>query len=142
MRAALIELADRGLALRLAALGAIGAMPKLYMMTIALILTQIGGRPASDPGIFFGFVAGAELPSMLLTVHLGRSLARLPLLMLGVALSVVFLLALPILAHNGLVWVLILPLALANGVILTIPITYLHDLLANRPGTGTALVAF
>jgi SET family sugar efflux transporter-like MFS transporter len=129
VRAALTELADRGLALRLAVLGAIGAMPTLYMMTIALILTRIGGRPASDPGLFFGFVTGAEVPSALL-------------LTLGVALSVVFLLALPILAHNGLVWVLILPLALANGVILTIPITYLQDLLANRPGTGTALVAF
>ena len=52
-----------------------------------------------------------------------------------------FLLALPLLAGSAWVWILILPLALAHGVLLPVPITYLQDMLANRPGTGTSLLA-
>ncbi len=141
LRAALRELTNPGLALRLTALGAVASMPALYVMTLALILTQVGGRPASDPGLFFGLVAGAEVPSMLLMAFVGRHVARLPLILSGAASSAVFLLALPLLAHGPWVWLLILPLALAHGVLLPVPISYLQDLLANRPGTGTALLA-
>ena len=141
LRASLRELANPALALRLTALGAVASMPTLYVMTLALILTQIGGRTASDPGLFFGLVAGAEVPSMLLMAVVGRYVARLPLILIGSVLSAGFLLALPLMANSPLVWVLILPLALAHGVLLPVPITYLQDLLANRPGTGTALLA-
>lgn len=139
--AALRELARPELTLRLFALGAVAAMPALYVITLALILTQTGGRPASDPGLFFGFVAGAEVPAILLMAFVGRHIARLPLILFGSALSAVFLLCLPLLAASPLVWLLIAPLALAHGVLLPVPITYLQDLLANRPGTGTALLA-
>lgn len=141
LRAALKELTDPGLALRIAALGAVASMPALYVMTLALILTQIGGRPDADPGLFFGLVAGGEVPSMLLMAFAGRFVARLPLILIGSALSAVFLLALPLLAASPAVWILILPLALAHGVLLPVPITYLQDLLSNRPGTGAALMA-
>ena len=141
LRAALREVANPALALRLTALGAIASMPTLYVMTLALSLTQIGGRPASDPGLFFGLVAGAEVPAMLFMAFVGRHVARLPLILFGSALSAAVLLALPLAAASPLVWLLILPLALAHGVLLPVPITYLQDLLANRPGTGTALMA-
>lgn len=141
LRAALRELAQPALALRLTALGAIASMPTLYTMTLALILTQIGGRPASQPGLFFGFVAGAEVPSILLMALIARHISRLNLIVIATLLSAVFLLSLPVLAGSPLVWLLILPLAIAHGVLLPMPITYLQDLLANRPGTGTALLA-
>ncbi len=141
LRAALRELADAGLALRLGALGAIASMPALYVMTMALILTQVGGRPDSHPGLFFGLVAGAEVPSMVLASLIGRRVARLPLIVAAAALSAAFLTGLPLLAGSAWVWVLILPLALSHGVLLTVPITYLQDLLAERPGTGTSLLA-
>ncbi len=138
---ALTELANPGLALRLGALGAVAAMPALYVMTLALILTKDGGRAESDPGLFFGLVAGAEVPAMLLMAYVGRHVARLPLILFGAGLSTVFLLALPLVAGSALVWILILPLALAHGVLLPVPITYLQDMLAKRPGTGTSLLA-
>lgn len=141
IRAALAELADPALALRIGALGAIAAMPALYVMTMALILTTVGGRPASDPALFFGLVAGAEVPAMVLMPFVGRRVHRLHLLMFATGLSVLFLLALPVLAGSALVWALIVPLALSHGTLLTVPITYLQDLLANRPGTGTALLS-
>ena len=78
---------------------------------------------------------------MLLMAFAGRFVARLPLILIGSALSAVFLLALPLLAASPAVWILILPLALAHGVLLPVPITYLQDLLSNRPGTGAALMA-
>lgn len=141
LRAALREVADPALALRLFALGAIAAMPTLYVLTLALILTQIGGRPSSDPGLFFGLLAGAEVPAILLVAYAGRFVPRLTLILIGSGLSAGYLLALPVLAGSPLVWALILPAALAHGVLLPVPITYLQDLLAKRPGTGTALLA-
>ena len=141
LRAALRELAQPALALRLCALGAVASMPTLYVMSIALILTQIGHRPASDPGLFFGFVAGGEVPAMLIMPLAARFIGRLWLIVAGAVLSGGFLLAVPLLAASPWVWALILPLAMAHGVLLTLPITYLQDLLANRPGTGTALMS-
>lgn len=45
------------------------------------------------------------------------------------------------LAGSPLVWVLVLPAAIGGAVTLTVPIAYLQDLLADRPGAGASLMA-
>ena len=141
LRAALRELAHPALTLRLLALGAISAMPAIYTTTLGLVLTQTGGRPASDPGLFFGLVAGAEVPFMLAVPLLARRLPRLVLIFWAAVLAALVLLALPVLAGGPFLWLLVPVLAAAHGVLLTLPISYLQDLLSNRPGTGAALLS-
>jgi predicted MFS family arabinose efflux permease len=78
---------------------------------------------------------------MLLLPRLMRGVDRTALILGGSVLYGVHVLLLPVLAGSGTVWLLILPAALGGAVILTVPIAYLQDLLAERPGTGASLMA-
>jgi predicted MFS family arabinose efflux permease len=78
---------------------------------------------------------------MLLLPRLMRGVDRTALILGGSVLYGVHVLLLPVLAGSGTVWLLILPAAVGGAVILTVPIAYLQDLLAERPGTGASLMA-
>ena len=71
---------------------------------------------------------------------LGR-FPKVTLIALGTALYAVHLVTLPWIAGSGLVWLLILPASLGGAIILTLPIAYLQDLLADRPGAGSSLIS-
>jgi SET family sugar efflux transporter-like MFS transporter len=59
----------------------------------------------------------------------------------GAALYGLHVALLPVMAGSPLVWLLVLPAAVGGAVTLTIPIAYLQDLLADRPGAGASLMA-
>ena len=48
---------------------------------------------------------------------------------------------LPWLAPTPWLWALMLPAGAGGAVILTLPIAYLQDLMADRPGTGSSLMS-
>jgi MFS transporter, SET family, sugar efflux transporter len=66
---------------------------------------------------------------------------RPAIILAGAALYAVHVALLPVLAGSPLVWLLILPAAMGGAITLTVPIAYLQDLLADRPGTGASLMA-
>lgn len=132
----------RGPVLRpLACLGAITAAPALYMVLISLAFEEQAGRDASDVALFVGLVAGFEVPFMLLLPYALRHLRRLTLIASGAALYAAYLALLPPLAATPYVWALPVLAGLGGAAILTLPIAYLQDRMATRPGTGSALMA-
>jgi hypothetical protein len=140
-RAALAEMGHPRVALRVLALGAVNVSATVYVATLALVMVAEIGRGAADVALYFGLVAGLEVPFMLLLPRLMRGVDRTALILGGSVLYGVHVLLLPVLAGSGTVWLLILPAALGGAVILTVPIAYLQDLLAERPGTGASLMA-
>jgi predicted MFS family arabinose efflux permease len=141
LAASLAEIA-RGPVLRpLACLGAITAAPALYMVLISLVFEEQAGRSASDVALFVGLVAGFEVPFMLLLPHALRHMRRLALIALGALLYAAYLALLPLVAHTPLVWALPVLAGLGGAAILTLPIAYLQDRMADRPGTGSSLMA-
>ena len=66
---------------------------------------------------------------------------RTVLIFIGATLYGIHVALLPVLAGSPFVWLLILPAAIGGAVTLTIPIAYLQDLLADRPGAGASLLA-
>jgi hypothetical protein len=52
-----------------------------------------------------------------------------------------FLMLLPPLAPTAAVWLLPVLAGMGGAAILTLPIPYLQDLMADRPGTGSSLIA-
>ena len=140
-RAALAEMGHPRVALRVLALGAVNVSATVYVATLSLVMVAEIGRGAADVALYFGLVAGLEVPFMLLLPRLMRGVDRTALILGGSALYGVHVLLLPVLAGSGTVWLLILPAALGGAVILTVPIAYLQDLLAERPGTGASLMA-
>ncbi len=140
-RAALAEMGHPRVALRVLALGAVNVSATVYVATLSLVMVAEIGRGAADVALYFGLVAGLEVPFMLLLPRLMRGVDRTALILGGSALYGVHVLLLPVLAGSGTVWLLILPAAVGGAVILTVPIAYLQDLLAERPGTGASLMA-
>jgi hypothetical protein len=140
-RAALAEMGRPQLALRVLALGAVNASATVYIAILALIMVPAVGRGTADVALYAGIVAGLEVPFMLMLPSLTRGIPRTVLIFWGAALYAVHVALLPILVGSAWVWLLVLPAAVGGAVILTVPIAYMQDLLAARPGAGASLMS-
>lgn len=140
-RAALAEMARPRIAARVIALGAVFSASTVYMAIISLVMTPAVGRSTADVALYVGLVAGLEVPFMLLIPGLTRGIPRTRLIFAGALLYSLHVALLPVLAGTAFVWLLVLPAALGGAVTLTVPIAYLQDLLADRPGAGASLMA-
>ena len=140
-RAALAEMAHPALAGRVLALGAVLAASTIYIAVISLIMVPAVGRGTADVALYVGLVAGLEVPFMLILPGLSRGWNRTVMILCGAALYAVHVALLPVLAGSGWVWALVLPAAVGGAITLTVPIAYLQDLLADRPGAGASLMA-
>ena len=140
-RAALAEMGHPRIAARVVALGAVTGASTIYMAIISLVVVAGVGRGTEDVALYVGLVAGIEVPFMLILPHLTRGIPRTRLILTGAALYGVHLALLPVLASAPLVWLLVLPAAVGGALTLTVPIAYLQDLLADRPGAGASLMA-
>ena len=141
LRAALAELADGRVSLRLVALGAMNAPMTVYLVIAGLVFSETTGRGVADTAVYVGLIAGLEVPVMLLMPRLTRGMSRNLLMLLGVAVYGVHVTLLPWIAGSPWVWALVIPGAVGGAVVLLIPMAYVQDLLADRPGTGAALMA-
>lgn len=140
-RAALSEMGHPRIAARVIALGAVFSASTVYMAIISLVMVPEIGRGTQDVALYVGLVAGLEVPFMLLIPSLTRGIPRTRLILAGAALYAVHVALLPVLAATPYVWLLVLPAAIGGAVTLTVPIAYLQDLLADRPGAGASLMA-
>lgn len=140
-RAALAEMGRLPIAARVVALGAVTGASTVYMAIVSLVMIADVGRGTADVALYVGLVAGLEVPFMLLLPNLTRGVPRTPLIFIGAALYGIHVALLPVLAGSPLVWLLVIPAAVGGAVTLTVPIAYLQDLLADRPGAGASLMA-
>ena len=135
------EMAEPRVLLRVVLLGAVASAMTLYIVLVGLVFTQTPGRGTSDAALFVGLVAGAEVPFMLaVPLLLGRN-SKVVFIALGTLIYAIHLVSLPLIAGSGWVWLLILPASLGGAIMLTLPIAYLQDLLAARPGAGSSLMS-
>ena len=139
--AALAEIGQGPVLRRLACLGAITAAPALYMVLISLVFEGEAGRDASDVALFVGLVGGFEVPFMLALPVALRYLSRTALIATGAVVYAAYLALMPVLAPSPFIWLLPALAGLGGAAILTLPIAYLQDQMAGRPGTGSALMA-
>ncbi|MFM7333409.1 MAG: MFS transporter [Tabrizicola sp.] len=140
-RAALSEMGHPRIAARVIALGAVFSASTVYMAIISLVMVPQIGRGTQDVALYVGLVAGLEVPFMLLIPSVTRGIPRTRLILAGAALYCIHVALLPVLAATPFVWLLVLPAAIGGAVTLTVPIAYLQDLLADRPGAGASLMA-
>lgn len=140
-RAALAEMGHPRIAARVVALGAVTGASTLYMAIISLVMVAAVGRGTQDVALYVGLVAGLEVPFMLLLPGATRGIPRTRLILVGATLYGIHVALLPVLAGSSFVWLLVLPAAVGGAVTLTVPIAYLQDLMAERPGAGASLMA-
>ncbi len=140
LRQSLREMASAPLLLRVALVGGLHAGPAVMGVIVGLVFAA-AGRDAGDVGLFFGLFVAVEVAGTLLAGALAPRLPRLLLIGAGVGLYALFLGLLPFLAATPWLWLLVLPVGLGGGLLFTLAIGYLQDLLAARPGAGGSLLA-
>lgn len=139
--AALRELAAPSVMARTGCLAGVLAGIQLYLILTGLILTDIDGRDAGDVAVFAAAVAGLEIPFMLAMAWPLKRLGPVRLIAVSALVYAAFLAVFPVLGPFPVVWVLPPVAAMAAAVILTVPLHYLQDLMAERPGAGGSLIA-
>ncbi|ROU01171.1 MFS transporter [Histidinibacterium lentulum] len=139
--ASLREMAAPGVLVRVALTGGIMSGVFVYMIVLGLVFDESTGRDLGDVALFAGLIAGLEVPVMLGIGQLLRILSRMQAIALGAMTYAGFLFVFPILLPSPLVWLLTIPAALGAGIILSLPIGYVQDLMGDRAGAGGALLA-
>lgn len=140
-RAAFREIWHPAVAIRVALIGILSSGSTLYMSVTGLIFTTVAGRSEGDVALFVGAIAGLEVPVMLMTPWMLRHFSKTVLMATGAAIFAVHLTLIAPLAPTPFIWLLILPAAFGGAIYLAVPIAYLQDLMADRPGAGSSLLA-
>ncbi|SOC10093.1 hypothetical protein SAMN05877831_10811 [Rhodobacter maris] len=140
-RAALREISHPAVLVRVLALGTINGAVMLYMVVVGLVFAQIPFRGPSDTALYAGIMAGLEVPFMLALPFVISRIRQTWLIFIGAVLYAIHLAGIPILAESPAVWALTLSGAIGGAIVLTQPMAYLQELMAERPGAGASLMA-
>ena len=121
--------------------GTISAGTSLQMVLAGLLFHQAANRDTSDTAMFAGLIAGLEVPFMLGMSFLLARFRKTKTIAAGAMIYALFLCSFALSVEQPWVWFLTIPAAMGAAVILSVPIAYLQDLIADRPGAGGSLMA-
>ncbi len=141
LRDALAEIAKPNVAIRVFLIGALASAGNLYMVLISLVFDASPLRGPADVALYVGMVAGWEVPSMLLLPRFARLVPKSTMLALGTVLYGIHLLGVPLLSETPFLWLMPIFGGVGGAIIITAPISYYQDLLRERPGTASAMLA-
>lgn len=139
--ASLAEVMAPAVLLRVGLIGAVHVGASASAVILGLIFAGARTDGAEMVGIFFGSFVAIEFIVMLLIGGVLRWFRRLHLIAVGAVLYAVYLISFPSLAGSPWVWILIIPAGAGGAMIYALAIPYLQDLLGNRVGAGSALIA-
>lgn len=128
-----------GILARVTALSLVIASSRLIAVVQPLIIVGIAGGTVKDVGLVAGGCAALEIPSMLIWGALLKRLTVVQAMVIGAALYAAFMVLLGLASEPWHIYALLLPNAFGVSAILSLPMTYYQDLLADRPGLGTSL---
>lgn len=139
--ASLFEIIEPRVALRVLAIALICSMLHVSDAVRPLIVTGQAGGTVSDLGIIVGIVAALEILFILVWGRAERFLKPVRALALGAGLYTVYLVLQGLATEVWHVYAQTLLSGIAAAAIISLPITYLQDLIADRPGLGSSLIA-
>lgn len=141
LRDAFTEMLRPRVALRLILLGMISATFMIYFVLISLIFEASPIRGSADVALYVGIVAGWEVPFLLLVPRLVGRFSRTGLITLGAAFYTLHVILMPIWVDTPYLWLGTLIAGLGGTAAISLPISYFQDLLRDRPGAASAMLA-
>ncbi len=130
-----------GVALRILGMALISQVLQVNSTVLPMILTgQAGGR-AEDIGLIVGMVAGLEVVFMIFWVQATRRLALTHALLVAALFYLAYEAALAWATAPWQVYAASLIAGFAAAGIISLPISYLLDLIRDRPGLSASLIA-
>lgn len=139
--AALGEVASPQVFIRVFAVAMISSTLQINGAILPLIVTGPVHGAVGDIGILVGIVAFLEIVFIFVWSRLQRRLNHVTALAIGTAIYVVYLIMLGFASTSWHVYALTLPSGVGAAALISIPITYLQDLIEERPGLGSALIS-
>lgn len=116
-------------------------LQRLNGMVSPLIIVHSIGGSVVDVGFLSGLTAFLEMPFMMMWGLLQRRFHTVHVLAFGTALYCAYLVLLGFATAPWQLYVLLGLNACGAAAILSLPITYLQDLIADRPGLGSSLIS-
>lgn len=135
------EVFEPRVALRVVAIALICSMLNVSDVVRSLIVTGQAGGSVADLGIIVGLVAFFEIVFILLWGRADRWLPPAWALAFGAGLYALYLVLQGLSTAVWQVYAQTLLSGFAAAAIISLPITYLQDLIADRPGLGSSLIA-
>ncbi|ANL30951.1 major facilitator superfamily protein (plasmid) [Rhizobium phaseoli] len=108
---------------------------------LPLIATGAAHGRLSDVGILVGIVAALEIIFIIVWSRIARKTGQMTALAAGTIIYALFLGLLGFASAPWHLYALTLLAGIGAAAIISIPITYLQDLIADRPGLGSALIS-
>lgn len=141
MFASLREIVAPKVMLRVLAIALISQMLHVNDAVLPLIATSSAGGTTADVGIVIGIVALLEIVFIVFWGWAERRMKRVKALAIGSAIYCLYLVMLGLSSSPIHLYVLTLVSGFGAAAIISIPITYLQDLIAERAGLGSSLIA-
>ncbi|ACM39224.1 MULTISPECIES: MFS transporter [Rhizobium/Agrobacterium group] len=137
----LSKIASPGLLLRLGAIALITAMLQMNGVVLPLVMTGPAHGTTGDVGIIVGIVAFLEIVFILFWGWVERKTSSVATLVAGSLIYCVYLLGLGLASRPEHVYLLSGIAGFGAAAIISVPITYLQNLIADRAGLGSSLIA-
>lgn len=138
---ALRELTALPVVIRVLAISAIVGAINLYNIVLGLIVINNLGGAEQQAGLFAGGVALIEVPIMLTSAIVLRYISKSAFIGLGALIYVGFLISFGTMDSMAATWWLMLPAGIGAGILLSVTLGYMQDMMTHRPGAGGALVS-
>ncbi|WP_047459328.1 MFS transporter [Rhizobium rhizogenes] len=139
--AALGEVVSPPILVRVIAVALITSTVHVSDTILPLIVTGAAHGTVTDIGILVGIVAFLEVIFIVVWGRAQRMMNHVTALAIGTVIYIVYLLLLGLASAPWHLYALTLVSGIGAAALISIPITYLQDLIAERPGLGSALIS-
>lgn len=139
--AALGEVVSPPVFFRVIAVALISSTLHVNGAILPLIVTGAAHGTVADIGIIVGIVALLEVVFIVVWARAQRVISHVTALAIGTVIYVAYLLMLGFASAPWHVYALTVVSGIGAAALISIPITYLQDLIAERPGLGSALIS-
>ncbi|NVD42377.1 MFS transporter [Ensifer sp. HO-A22] len=126
---------------RVVAVAMITSTLHINAAVLPLILTDAVGGSVTDIGIIVGVVAFLEVVFILVWARIQLSLLPAKALAVGTVVYIGYMVLLGLSSAPWHIYALTVISAFGAAALITIPITYLQELIADRPGLGSSLIS-
>lgn len=139
--AALGEVISPPVFVRVIAVALISSTLHVNGAILPLVVTGAAHGTVADIGVLVGIVALLEVVFIVVWGRAQRIMSHVTALGIGTVIYVVYLLLLGLASAPWHMYALTLISGIGAAALISIPITYLQDLIAERPGLGSALIS-
>jgi MFS transporter, SET family, sugar efflux transporter len=136
----LAELSRIFIVVRVMTLGLILGCQFLFMTIYGLLIVSTDGGSDVDVGVFQGVLALLEIPFIMIASALLARMTKSDLIVIGALVFGFFAILLGNSQDIRIIYLLLIPGAFGNAVIVSISIGYLQDLITHKPGSASSLI--